>query len=298
MPAGQASGYHTPAMPDEVLRELSPRGGGLWLDCTVGGGGHARLICERLSEEAVFLGIDRDPLALAAAEEALKGVPCRVLLERAHFSQAAAVVDRIGLPVSGALWDLGVSSAQIDRGAGFSFRDLDADLDLRQDPDQPECATDIANETPERALADLILENSDERFARRIAGNIVRRRPLRTVGDLVRAVDASLPKGWRTRDDVIRRVMQALRIAVNREFDELRESLEGIAPRLLPGARMVVLSYHSGEDRIVKQFFRQGKQDGTLSVLTSRPLRPSQEESRANPRARPARLRAAEKLAL
>lgn len=297
MPSGPAPGYHTPAMTEEVLRELNPGGAGLWLDCTVGGGGHARLICERLSEDAAFVGIDRDPLALAAAEEALRGLPCRVLLERALFSQAAEVVDRIGLPVSGALWDLGVSSAQIDRGTGFSFRDLDAELDLRQDPDQLERAADIANDTPERALADLIFQNSDERFARRIAAGIVRRRPLRTVGDLVRAVDASLPKGWRTRDDVIRRVMQAFRIAVNHEFDELRESLESIAPRLLPGARMVVLSYHSGEDRIVKHFFRQGKQDGMLSILTSRPLRPSQEESRANPRARPARLRAAEKSA-
>ncbi len=294
----RASGapYHIPVMAGEVLDLLEPRDGGLWLDCTVGGGGHAALIAESLGPDAIVLGMDRDPLALAAAGERLKGCSCRVVLERTHFSRAGELADRHGGMVSGALWDLGVSSHQLDRGTGFSIRDLEAPLDMRQDPEQDLCAADIVNSADEKELADILFRNSDERFARRIAARIVWARPLRTVGDLTRCVDAALPGGYRRPDDVKRRVAQALRMEVNRELQELQRSLEEVAGRLAPGARMVVLSYHSGEDRVVKQFFRSGGREGWLRVLTPRPLRPSEEECRRNPRARPARLRAAERV--
>ncbi|MGQ9808472.1 MAG: 16S rRNA (cytosine(1402)-N(4))-methyltransferase RsmH [Armatimonadota bacterium] len=288
--------YHIPAMAGEVLDLLEPANGGLWLDCTVGGGGHAALICARLGPDATLLGIDRDPLALEAAAERLKGCSCRVALERGHFSRAGDLVDRLGGSVSGALWDLGVSSHQLDRGTGFSIRDLDAPLDMRQDPQQDLCAADIVNRAGEKEIADILFRNSDERFSRRIAARIVRARPLRTVGDLMRCVDEALPAGYRTRDDVKRRVAQALRMEVNRELQELRQSLEAVCQRLVPGGRAVVLSYHSGEDRLVKQFFRRADREGWLRVLTPRPLRPSEEECRRNPRARPARLRAAERV--
>ncbi|MEJ5298746.1 MAG: 16S rRNA (cytosine(1402)-N(4))-methyltransferase RsmH [Armatimonadota bacterium] len=288
--------YHIPAMAGEVLELLKPANGGLWVDCTVGGGGHAVLICARLGPDATLLGIDRDPLALEAAAERLKGCSCRVALERAHFSRAGDLVDRLGGSVSGALWDLGVSSHQLDRGAGFSIRDLDAPLDMRQDPQQDLCAGDIVNRAGEKEIADILFRNSDERFSRRIAARIVRARPLRTVGDLMRCVDEALPAGYRTRDDVKRRVAQALRMEVNRELQELQQSLEAVCQRLVPGGRAVVLSYHSGEDRLVKQFFRSAGREGWLRVLTPRPLRPSEEECRRNPRARPARLRAAERV--
>ncbi len=288
--------YHIPAMAGEVLDLLEPANGGLWVDCTVGGGGHAALICARLGPDATLLGIDRDPLALEAAAERLKGCSCRVALERGHFSRAGDLVDRLGGSVSGALWDLGVSSHQLDRGTGFSIRDLDAPLDMRQDPQQDLCAADIVNRAGEKEIADILFRNSDERFSRRIAARIVRARPLRTVGDLMRCVDEALPAGYRTRDDVKRRVAQALRMEVNRELQELRQSLEAVCQRLVPGGRAVVLSYHSGEDRLVKQFFRRADREGWLRVLTPRPLRPSEEECRRNPRARPAKLRAAERV--
>lgn len=289
-------GYHVPVMAAEVLEFLAPAGSGLWLDCTLGGGAHSRLIAERLSPEATLLGIDRDPRALAAAREKLVGVPCRVEIRRAHFRDAAALVDELGGRVSGALWDLGLSSNQLDRGAGFSFRDLDAPLDMRQDPDQELTAEGVLNGTPEKLLADLIFRNADERLSRRIAASIAASHPLRTVGDLVGAVERSLPRGYRRRDDVLRRTMMAVRIEVNQELDQLTASLEAVTERLVPGGRMAVLSYHSGEDRLVKVFFRQGRLEGRLRVLTAKPLRPSGEEARTNPRARPARLRAAERL--
>lgn len=288
--------YHVPAMAGEVLDLLQPGNGGLWLDCTVGGGGHAALVCARLERDATLLGIDRDPLALQAARERLEGCSCRVVLERAHFSRAGELADRLGGRVAGALWDLGVSSDQLDRGAGFSIRDLGAPLDMRQDPGQDLRAADIVNGASERELADILFRNSDERFSRRIAARIVRARPLGTVGDLMRCVDQALPPGYRARDDVKRRVAQALRMEVNRELQELRESLEAVCRRLVPGGRAVILSYHSGEDRVVKQFFRSADREGWLRVLTPRPLRPSEEECRRNPRARPARLRAAERV--
>lgn len=295
MPVRRAGSYHVPAMAEEVLRYLAPFGNGLWVDNTLGGGGHSRLIGERLGSEGMLLALDRDPLALEAGGAALEGLGCRVFLERAHFSQVGGIVDQFRLPVEGALWDLGLSSAQIDRGGGFSFTDTGQPLDLRQDPSQDVTAQDVLNSGSAQELADMIYRNSDERFSRRIAAQVVRMRPLKTVGDLVGAVEAALPRGYRSREDVLRRTMQAVRMEVNRELQELAESLEAMMHRLGPGGRMVVLSYHSGEDRVVKHFLRDRKREKTLRLLTPSPLRPQKAEVLANPRSKPARLRAAER---
>ncbi|MCC6483542.1 MAG: 16S rRNA (cytosine(1402)-N(4))-methyltransferase RsmH [Armatimonadetes bacterium] len=298
-----AQAFHTPAMQEEVVAFLLPGGGGIWVDNTLGGGGHASLICARLSPDAIFIGIDRDPRALEAAGVALRSAKCRVFLRRAHFADAAGVIDDVRrqlgemeAPVRGALWDLGLSSDQIDRGEGFSFADRSAKLDMRQDPDQTVTAAAVLNETPERQLADLIYQNADERLSRRVAAGIVKARPLTTMGELVDAVLRSLPRDYRQKDDVLRRTCQAVRIAVNGEFDQLQQSLADLGGLLVKGGRLVVLSYHSGEDRLVKRFFRQGRIDGTLEVLTPKPMRPDRAEIRENSRARSARLRAAQKL--
>ncbi|MEI6915621.1 MAG: 16S rRNA (cytosine(1402)-N(4))-methyltransferase, partial [Armatimonadota bacterium] len=219
-----------------------------------------------------------------------------VVLRRLHFKDAAQVVEEFGVsaPLLGALWDLGLSSDQINRGEGFSFRDLDSPLSMRQDPDQELTASEVVNLTDEKDLADLIYRNSDERMSRRIAASIVRLRPLASVGDLVEAVTKSLPRGYRNRDDVLRRTLQAIRMEVNEELPQLTRSLGDILERMAPGGRMVVLSYHSGEDGLTKRFFRQAKLDGKVRILTPKPLRPMPDEVRDNPRARPAHLRAVE----
>lgn len=301
-PDGAESAFHTPAMREEVKEYLLPGGGGIWVDNTLGGGGHASLICSHLSPEAIFVGIDRDPAALKAARLALETAACRVVLRRAHFKDAAKVVDEVRrqmgepeAPLRGALWDLGLSSNQINRREGFSFNDREARLDMRQDPDQSLTAAEVVNRTPERDLADLIYRNADERMSRRIAAGIARARPLQTVGDLVDAVLGSLPRGYRQKDDVLRRTCQALRMATNEELEQLQQSLREVGGLMAPGGRLVLLSYHSGEDRLVKGFFREGRIAGMLTVLTPKPLRPELREVRANPRARSARLRAAEK---
>lgn len=281
-------------MAGQVLEYLQPSGAGLWLDCTAGGGGHARLICEALDPEAVFVGIDRDPAALEHASRWLAGVPCHTHLVRDHFRNAGAVIDRYGGEVCGALWDLGLSSYQLVAGRGFSFTEGDSPLDMRQDPDVPRTAAEVVNHLEERELADIIYHNSDERFSRRIASSIVRSRPLVQVSDLVQAVLRALPSGYRQREDVLRRTFQAIRMEVNEELVQIEQSLMAVSARLVPGRRMVVLSYHSGEDRIVKNFFKAEKKEGRLAILTPKPIRPDEVEARANPRSRPARLRAAE----
>lgn len=276
------------------MQYLQPSGDGLWLDCTTGGGGHARLICKALAPEAVFVGIDRDPAALEYAGGCLADARCHVHLVREHFKNAGMVIDRFGGVVYGALWDLGLSSHQLEAGRGFSFLEEDSPLDMRQDPDVSRTAAELVNHLEERELADIIFHNSDERFSRRIASSIVRSRPLVRVSELTQAVLRALPSGYRQRDDVLRRTFQAIRMEVNEELVQIEQSLQAVTDRLAPGGRMVVLSYHSGEDRIVKNFFRMGKYEGRLAVLTPKPIRPDEDEARANPRARPARLRAAE----
>jgi 16S rRNA (cytosine1402-N4)-methyltransferase len=285
-----AEGSHEPVMVDEVLSFLAGRG--VVVDCTVGLGGHARALLEGGVETVV--GIDRDPDALAQARERLAGYGERFRPVEARFSEPA----QEHLPeggVDGALYDLGVSSMQLDTPErGFGYR-VDGPLDMRMGGGGPS-AKDIVNGVPEEELGALIRDFGEERHWRRIAGAIARarsREPIETTGQLARIVAGAVPRAGRKAPHPARRTFQALRVAVNRELEELAASLPRMAGILAPGGRIVVIAYHSLEDRIVKHEFRD---DDRLAVLTKRVLRPSAEEMARNPRSRGAKLRAAERV--
>ena len=279
---------HDPVMVREVIGFLGGRG--TVVDMTLGAGGHA----EALLSAGVgrLVGVDRDPTALAVAGERLAIFGERFHPVRARFSEVdEEVVDG---PVDGVLFDLGVSSMQLDRPErGFSYRE-DGPLDMRMGDTGP-TAADLVNELPEKELADLIFEYGQETKSRRIAAAIVRARsraPIVGTDELAGIVVSAVgrrPGG----PHPARRTFQALRIAVNREIEELAASLPQAVDLLAPGGRVVVLAYHSLEDRVVKRTFRD---DGRLSILTKKPLQPSQAEIASNPRARSAKLRAAERV--
>ncbi len=266
------------------------RGRRLVVDMTVGAGGHAAALLDAGVERVV--GVDRDPEALEAAAERLAAFGDRVRLMGARFSEID--LQAVGGPVGGVLFDLGVSSMQLDRAArGFSFRQ-DAPLDMRMAGDSADepTAADLVNHLPEKDLADILYRFGDERRSRRIAAAIVRNRPVTTTDQLAGVVVGAVgrrPGG----PHPARRTFQALRIAVNRELEELTASLPHAAGLLEPGGRVVVISYHSLEDGIAKRAFRD---DDALSVLTKKPLVASDEERSANPRSRSAKLRAAERM--
>jgi 16S rRNA (cytosine1402-N4)-methyltransferase len=275
---------HTPVMVDEVVGFLGGRG--VVLDLTLGAGGHAAALLE--AGVRVVIGVDRDPAALALARERLATYGDRVRYVAARFSDVDAEI--VGGPVDGVLFDLGVSSMQLDQPArGFGYR-VNGPLDMRMSADGPS-AIDLVNDLPEDELADLIFEFGQERRSRRIAGAIVRNRPIVTTDQLARVVAGALgrnPGG----PHPARRTFQALRIAVNRELEELTASLPQAVGLLEPGGRVVVIAYHSLEDRIVKFGLRE---DARLVVMTKRPLRPTPDEVARNPRSRSAMLRAAER---
>ncbi len=286
---------HTPVLLEEVLAWLDPRPGGLYVDATVGTGGHAEAILERILPGGRLLGLDRDPEAIAVAQRRLSRFGEAVTLVQANFQDLRAVLQRFGIErVQGVLMDLGVSSLQLMRPhRGFSFS-LPGPLDMRMDPSAPVRAADLVNRLPERELAALLRRYGEEPFAARIAREIVRRRPLHTTQELRDAVLHAVPrKAWPRRVVVATRTFQALRIAVNEELEALERALPQVGEILAPGGRLVVISFHSLEDRIVKHFLRRAD---LLRVLTPKPVRPSPEEVRRNPRARSARLRAAERM--
>lgn len=282
---------------DEVAWLLGPRREGWVIDGTVGMGGHAEVILERSGAEVRLLGLDVDPVALDRARDRLARFGDRARLRRASFRDlaAAASAEDVREPRS-ILLDLGVSSYQLDEaGRGFSFL-VDEPLDMRLDPSSRPTAAELVNELPETELARIIFEYGDERHARRIARSIVRRRPLATTGDLVAAVRGAVPRAaWSRRLHVATRTFQAIRMAVNDEPGALRQAL-GDAPALLAaGGRLGCIAFHSGEDRIVKQAFRTLARQG-FAELEPSPLVPGDDEVRANPRARSAKLRVLERL--
>ncbi len=303
---------HRPAMAGEVVSLLAPVPPGVIVDATVGGGGHAQAILDAHPQLTV-LGIDRDPAAVAAASDALAPYGDRAVVRRARFDRIAQVVDELGRsPVSGVLFDLGVSSPQLDDAArGFSYRH-DAPLDMRMDPAESRTAADVVNGLPESELARLLAANGEGRFARRIAAAIVAARPLATTGQLADVTREAIPAPARRRGGhPARRVFQAVRIEVNAELDVLDRALDAAVDLLVPGGRCLVLSYHSGEDRLVKQRFAEAVTGGCTCppglpcVCGARPRgrlvgrrarRPSAIEVEANPRAGSARLRAIERL--
>ena len=273
------------------------------MDCTVGLAGHSAGIARKLGAEGHLIGFDRDPEALALAREKLDEV-CRELGSQAPrvtligeaFSSVAKHVEANS--ADGLLADFGVSSLQLDEAArGFSFM-ADGPLDMRMDTRSGPTAAQVVNEASERELADLIYEYGEERRSRRIARAIVRGRPIATTGQLARIVASAAPAMKQEHIHPATRTFQALRIYVNRELDEIQALLEA-APRLLkPSARLVVISFHSLEDRIAKDSLREGARQGIWEILTKKPVTAGNEELDRNPRSRSAKLRAAEKQGL
>jgi 16S rRNA (cytosine1402-N4)-methyltransferase len=292
---------HVPVMSAEVVEWLSPARGGVFVDCTVGLGGHAAALLAAGATRVI--GLDRDREALSVAGGALAEWVAKVELVHADFRQLPALLDARGLAtVDGIVVDLGVSSLQLDgEGRGFSFQ-RDEPLDMRMDRSQGRTAAELLATSTESALADLIFTRGEERFSRRVARAIVDargREPVATTGQLARIVRRAIPRQGRWRIDPATRTFQALRIAVNGELDGLDEFLVAAARWLAAGSRLVVLSFHSLEDRIVKHTFRRLGlgEAAALRVATRRPVLPSAEEVDRNPRARSAKLRAIERVA-
>ncbi len=306
---------HIPVMATEVVELFSAVPPGLVVDATLGGAGHARELL-RSRPDLELLGIDRDPGAVAVATERLLGFGGRARVRHAGFEEIGAVMEaeagRSRESVMGVLMDLGVSSSQLDRPErGFSFRH-DAPLDMRMDSSQSLTAADVVNQYPEAELASLIARNGEERFARRIAARIVSARPLTTTLELVELIRSAIPAPARRRGGhPARRTFQAIRMEVNRELPNLASGLDDVVQIVAPGGRIVVLSYHSLEDRVVKQRFAEWsatEEPGTqrlpvptprsalTRLLTRKPQRPTEREIESNPRAASARLRAVERL--
>ena len=283
------------------------------VDCTVGLGGHSRLILERIQPGGRLLGIDRDEVALEVARARLSGGGRRLALRHGDFRDLALISREAGFDrVDGVLFDLGVSSPQLDDPArGFSFRQ-DGPLDMRMDRRSPLTAAHVVNELPARDLAGLIRHLGEERWATRIARFIVDRRPLRTTRELAAAVEAAIPKAaWPADIHPATRTFQAVRMHVNDELGSLDQGLRGAVEILSPRGRLVVIAFHSLEDAAVKRFLALESRDcicppqqpvctcdhsASLRILTRKPVRPSPAELAANPRSRSARLRAAERV--
>jgi 16S rRNA (cytosine1402-N4)-methyltransferase len=290
---------HIPVLTAEVLRYLQPERGGLFVDCTVGLGGHARALLEAGASR--IIGFDRDADALAIARTTLAPWGDRVELVHADYRTVSDELDSRGVDrIDGALADLGVSSMQLDReGRGFSFQ-RDEPLDMRMDRSSGDTAADFVARAAEHDLANVIFEFGEERFSRRIARAIVHARelePIVTTGRLAAVVRRAVPTRGYSRIDPATRTFQALRIWVNRELEGLDRFVEAIAHRLRAGARFVVISFHSLEDRIAKHTLRALAKEQVVEILTKKPVMAGEDELQQNPRARSAKLRAAERVA-
>lgn len=307
---------HVPVLLSACLEALQIRPDGTYLDCTAGGGGHSYEIARRLGPGGRLIGLDQDPEAIAAATRRLAPFADRVTLVRANFDRLAQVLQELGTgPVHGILMDLGVSSHQLDVPArGFSYR-ADAPLDMRMDPEAPLAAADLVNTAAEEELARILWEYGEERYSRRIARAIAatrRQSPLRTTGELAEIVRQAIPApARREAQHPARRTFQALRIAVNDELGALERGLAAAVPALAPGGRLAVITFHSLEDRLVKQTFARLARGCTcppqfpvcvcgqtpvLRLVGKQPRVPDPAEEEQNPRARSAKLRVAERL--
>jgi 16S rRNA (cytosine1402-N4)-methyltransferase len=294
---------HVPVLLQDAIQFLNVRAGSVIADCTLGLAGHAAEIARRLGPQGRLIGFDRDPEALELAKSRLDQVVQELGSQAPHIELIGEAFSRISAHVEpgsldGILADFGVSSLQIDEARrGFSFM-ADGPLDMRQDTRSGPTAAQVVNEANERELADLIYEYGDERRSRRIARAIVRGRPISTTGQLSRIVASAAPAMKQDKIHPATRTFQALRIYVNRELDEIRTLMEA-APRLLkPSGRLVVISFHSLEDRIAKDILREYAHKGIVEVLTKKPVTASEEETDRNPRSRSAKMRAAEKQGL
>ena len=313
---GHGAGGHVPVLLKEAIDFLAVKRGGTYLDATVGLGGHSLEIARRLGAPGHLIGFDKDPVALEIAAKKLavrsssfavrKSVdeeptrdgepPDWPLVTLIHGSFAELANSERRTAYDGILADLGLSSLQLSDGArGFSFQ-AEGPLDMRMNPMSGETAEQVVNHIDERELADVIYEFGEERRSRRIARAIVRSRPIRTTTQLVEVVSAAARSMKHERIHPATRTFQALRIFVNRELDDLKALLEAAPGVLKPGGRLVVISFHSLEDRIVKDALRDGAKQGWYRLLTKKPVTASEEEIDRNPRSRSAKMRAAEKV--
>ncbi len=306
---------HTPVLPEECLRYLNIRPEGIYVDGTLGGAGHSSLICGALSERGQLIGIDRDEDALRAAGERLKDHSCQIHLVHDNYTRIGTILAERGIEaVDGALLDLGVSSFQLDAPErGFSYM-RDAPLDMRMDQRQDFTAFDVVNGYSEKELCRVIREYGEERWASRISRFIVREResePIRTSSRLVEIIKSAMPASARREGPhPAKRTFQAIRIEVNGELEGLKEALTEFCDALAPGGRFCVITFHSLEDRIVKECFRKREDPcecppglpcvcgkvGDVTRITRKPVCPSKEEMESNPRARSAKLRVIEKI--
>ena len=308
-----AAPQHEPVMLREAIEALAVRPGGRYVDATLGLGGHSAAIITAAQPGGRLLSIDRDPRAIEVASQRLAPYGDAVILARGEFADIASICDAHGFrPIDGILFDLGVSSMQLDMpGRGFSFQ-RDEPLDMRMDPESGVTAADIVNTYDEARLAVLIWEFGEERHSRRIARAIVARRPLHTTAALANLVEGVARRAPGERIHPATRTFQALRIAVNGEIEQIERALVEVEPLLGPGGRIAVISFHSLEDRAVKTFFRDRARDcicpprqpvctcdhrATLREISRKISRPTEDEIARNPRARSARLRVAESIA-
>lgn len=305
---------HVPVMAREVIEGLNVRPGGRYVDCTVGAGGHAEAILEAASPGGTLLGLDLDPGALELAGRRLERFGDAVRLVEGNYARLDAVCREMGfLPVHGILFDLGLSSMQLSEARGFSFRQ-EAPLDMRFSPSGERTAEELVNGIPEDELADIIWRYGEETQSRRIARHIVQHRPVRSAHELAQIVEQAVGSTRRATTHVhpATRTFQALRIAVNRELENLAEALPRAHGLLGIGGRLAVISYHSLEDRVVKEYIRREARDcicppglpvcicghqASLRPVNRKAVRPGDREIEANPSARSARLRAAERVA-
>ncbi len=308
---------HKPVLAAEAIFWLNCSPGGVYIDCTLGGGGHARAILEKILPGGYLVGIDRDPAALDAARRHLAPFKESVSIVQGNFRDLNSIIAPLKLEkIDGIIFDFGVSSFQLESPArGFSYQ-LDGPLDMRMDPQQEKKASHLVNGLSEEKLTHIIRQYGEERWAARIAQFIVKARrskPLETTAELVEVIKAAIPAGVRRGGPhPARRTFQALRIAVNDELDSISQALKAAVGVLSPGGRVCAISFHSLEDRIVKQTFRDlarecicppefpvcvCEQEPQLEILTRRPVRPSIGELQENPRARSAKLRAGAKIA-
>ena len=292
---------HVPVLLDEALKYLNVRPGGVVVDATLGLAGHSSEIAKRLGGKGRLICFDRDPEAMAAAKVRLDEVKAELGVEMPElrlvakaFSEAASEIEPGSL--DGLLADFGVSSLQLDEAhRGFSFRS-DGPLDMRMDTRSGETAEQVVNQEDENELADLIYEFGEERRSRRIARAIVRARPITTTAELARIVSAAAPSMKGDKIHPATRTFQALRIRVNNELGEIQSLLKSAGSLLKPGGRLVLISFHSLEDRLVKDAFREFGREKIFEVLTKKPVVAEEQEQMRNPRSRSAKLRAAEKL--
>ncbi|MFN9273805.1 MAG: 16S rRNA (cytosine(1402)-N(4))-methyltransferase RsmH [Planctomycetia bacterium] len=291
-----STSVHTSVLPAEVMSFLGVKPGMRVVDGTLGGGGHTRLLAEAVGPDGLVIAVDRYPVAIARGARELAGLPVR--FAQANFRDIPEVLDALSLDaVDAVLLDVGLSSDQLsDESRGFSF-ESDGPLDLRFDPTEGEPAWRMVNRMKPESLADIIFEYGEERFSRRIARRIAavrEKQPIRTAREFARIVTSAIPKQHPPpRIHPATRTFQALRIAVNEELKSLRIALERIPTRLVPGGRLAVISFHSLEDRLVKQAFRNTQ---VWECLTRSPIEASNEEVLRNPRSRSAKLRAAARL--